>query len=91
MRVYVVFDHWKETDEKKGGRRTIEHGRIGAELDIHELESQNNIEALPTLSSLSHQLAMQGGYDRVVILNVIPLPILGFGASKIARPTLVVP
>lgn len=86
MRIYVVYDYWKEV-----GNQVVQD-RMGAELDVHDLENRNGIEIFPSVVSLGQQLAKVNNFSRVVILNVISLPILGMGTEqKIITPSLVVP
>ena len=87
MRVYVVYDFWEEVDDGK----TVRQGRSATELELQDLEGQNGIEIMPSIIPLANQMAKAGNFAKVVIINVVPLPLVGMGQSKIIRPQLFKP
>ena len=87
MRVYVVYDFWKEVDDG------VRYDRAAMEINLqeltgHDIPNQGRIEFIPSIIPLASQIMKANNFSKVVILNIIPLPVAGMAEQpKIITPS----
>jgi len=84
MRLYVVYDYWVEEDDMPR--------RQALELQLNDLPGNGVMESVPALVPLADKIAEEYKHRRVIILNAIPLPLIGLAEpGGIIKPSLAMP